>query len=615
MERFNLLKKLSIKSKLILSFFALVFFSISLVGMSSGLILINYSKQNILESRKTIVIGTLNTIDEKLKFIDDQIYNISWQGNGEQNKLVSQLELEKVTPDYNQIFLREFQESTYMSVFGSINQYMEYAFIIGKNGLRLYNIKPLLYEEQNYQYYTKIDFIKEANSYGGKLYWFFTEGDISQEFKTLPGNDQLQLTGIRKLQTWQYRQVRRYEELGYIVYKLKENFFDEYTARMSLFNDEDIVIIDGNGSYYFSESNKWSSEQLLQAIGKVKSVQNGIFPTIIDGERGNILFAKSEQTGLGIALIKSNDSIEKETRKLLITIGVIVISMLFLSIIFAIFIAGGITRPINNMIFKMNEVGKGNFSIYIDEDRHDEIGILAHHYNLLVSNIRNLFKKEKESQLQIRKAELKALQAQINPHFLYNTLDMIYNKLLQSGHDEAAGLLMSFSNFFRLSLNGGRDVTTVANELNHVDNYLKLQKARHDGSFDYKVQVADEAKDNLCLPLIVQPLVENSLVHGIMKGESGTYIHVYAKVQDNYLFIEVLDDGIGFNPDNMKFKLNQTSQEQGSYGLRNIQERIRLFYGLEYGLEFETGENNGAMVRVRLPCIKKEADSQEKNIF
>ncbi len=605
MKGISFLKKTSLKNKLILAFFSLVFFSIILVGLSSGAILINYSRNNILESRKSLVIGMLDTLEEKLKFIDDQIYNISWKGDGENSKLLTQLELERVMQDCSRRFLKEFQDSTYMSVFGSVNQYMEYVFIIGKNGLRLYNIKPLLYEEQDYEYYTAIDAVIEADFKDGKLHWFFSEGDIGQCFLPLRGNDQLHLTGIRKLHTWQYRQGERYKELGYIVYKLKDNFFSEYPSKMGLFADEAIVIMDGKGKPFFLDCNKWTSKQLLYTMENVNLEGNGIYPATINGKKANILFARSNKTGLGIALFKSSYSIQKETLKLLVTIGVIVISMLLISVILAIFISGGITKPLNNIIHKMNEVGKGNFNIYINEERQDEMGVLAHHYNLLVRNIQNLFKKEKESQLKIRKAELKTLQAQINPHFLYNTLDMICNKLLQAGHIETGELLMSFSNFFRLSLNEGRDLTTVGNELKHVENYLKLQKARYDNAFDYKVLIEDEVSQHFCLLFIVQPLVENALIHGIMKGELGAYIQVSAKIQGKNLVIEVLDDGVGFNPEKMKLRLGHKAQEQGSYGLWNIQERIGLYYGKGYGLEFDTGKNAGALVRVRLPLIVK----------
>jgi two-component system sensor histidine kinase YesM len=203
-----------------------------------------------------------------------------------------------------------------------------------------------------------------------------------------------------------------------------------------------------------------------------------------------------------------------------------------------------------------------------------------------------------------RKSEMKALQAQINPHFLYNTLDSIV-WMAETNNSEVVTMTEALARLFRITLSRGEDQITLEQELEHVRNYLIIQSLRYINKFDYELDAEESLLQNKVLKLILQPLVENSIYHGIKNKRQKGHIRITARAEHGRLLILVQDDGIGMSPEKAATILQSAASDHkdrfSGIGVRNVHERIQLYYGPEYGLQFESKPGEGTTVKVWLP--------------
>ncbi len=197
------------------------------------------------------------------------------------------------------------------------------------------------------------------------------------------------------------------------------------------------------------------------------------------------------------------------------------------------------------------------------------------------------------------------MQSQINPHFLYNTLDTIQWKALEHNAYDVADMINSLSAFFRLSLSGGKEFITVADEIEHVKSYLCIQRIRYRDKVNYEIYVETAVSQYLVPKMIIQPLVENSIYHGLKQKKNSGIIIIKIFSEDNFIIIEVTDDGLSMSDENLKELMNSLSQsiETDHYGLYNINERLRLTFKDKYRIEITSNVNSGTTVTLKIPKI------------
>lgn len=238
------------------------------------------------------------------------------------------------------------------------------------------------------------------------------------------------------------------------------------------------------------------------------------------------------------------------------------------------------------------------------------IGMVAFSVFVPLSITEPIEKQVRAEQRQLRKAEFELLQAQINPHFLYNTLDAIVWSAEAGNQKQVIQMVGSLSDFFRTSLNRGREIVTVREDLQHVCSYLEIQKIRYMDILEYEILVSEELNDYRIPKITLQPLVENALYHGIKNKRGGGKITLQGREDKESFYIEVLDDGIGMSEDRLRTVqrglAEKAPQESELYGLYNVNERIRLNFGDEYGIKITSEYGKGTMVEVRLPKILTE---------
>lgn len=277
-------------------------------------------------------------------------------------------------------------------------------------------------------------------------------------------------------------------------------------------------------------------------------------------------------------------------------------------------ITTGITEPIRRLCEVTRLAGSGDFAVRAQEESDDELAALNASFNQMVEKIGNLVEDIRIEQLNLRATELKLLQAQINPHFLYNTLDAIIWLAEAGEKEQVVGMVSSLSDFFRTTLSKGRDYITVEEEEAHIRSYLEIQKFRYRDILEYEIQIPKELYGCQILKLTLQPLVENALYHGIKNKRGLGHILVTGEEKDGRLVFRVRDDGRGmteYRLETVRRIINgeegnmEKSQKMAGFGLYNVEQRIRLNYGAEYGLTIDSEYGEWTEIKVMIPAVKK----------
>ena len=279
--------------------------------------------------------------------------------------------------------------------------------------------------------------------------------------------------------------------------------------------------------------------------------------------------------------------------------------VLILVIILSYYIPRSITMPITRISKVTDQVAKGNLSVRAAAESGAEARMLSDSLNAMIDKINELLDQVTTEQVRLRKAEFELLQAQINPHFLYNTLDTIVWLAEAGDQKRVVSMVGNLSDFFRTSLNQGKDIISIREELAHVRSYLEIQQVRYQDILRYKITVPEDLYEYKIPKITIQPLVENALYHGIKNKRGQGTITVTGKRNENGFVLYVRDNGIGMTQERLKEvragiqKLSYTGKE--IYGLYNVNERIRLNFGETYGISIESTYGEGTCVSISLP--------------
>lgn len=294
------------------------------------------------------------------------------------------------------------------------------------------------------------------------------------------------------------------------------------------------------------------------------------------------------------------------------------VAVLLLIVFISHYIPLSISRPITELVEVTQQVSQGNLQVRSHVNTGVEAKQLSESLNTMIDKINELLEQVKKEQIRIRKAEFELLQAQINPHFLYNTLDTIIWLAESDEQKQVVHMVESLSDFFRTSLNQGKDIISIKEEIQHVRSYLEIQQMRYQDILEYEINVPEEFHQNTIPKITVQPLVENALYHGIKNKRGKGKITVRGYREGSFFILEVQDNGIGMQPERLEQVRNALVHKQfvesKVYGLYNVNERIRLNCGEEYGLRISSTYQEGTTVKILLPDADSGLTSPEEEI-
>ena len=313
-----------------------------------------------------------------------------------------------------------------------------------------------------------------------------------------------------------------------------------------------------------------------------------------------ILCEQSNTTGWTVWLYQPVGLAGESMRPIGVMAGVTILICIFAAVLAYFITSGMVSSRIERLTHFMQEVQEGSMDMQMESDDRDEIGMLYRGFGSMMKRIRTLINEVYLSKITQKEAELKALQAQINPHFLYNTLSLINWKALAAGEEDISRMTLAMSTFYRTALNRGRNVLQVEAELSNTRAYLEIQSMLHDGDFDYEIEVQPEILQCESLNLILQPLVENAIHHGIEEKTDGRgKISVRGWKEDNCVWFMVEDNGVGME---QKVADKILTMESKGYGVRTVDERIRLCYGEKYAMKVESVVGKGTKMTIHFPA-------------
>ena len=313
-----------------------------------------------------------------------------------------------------------------------------------------------------------------------------------------------------------------------------------------------------------------------------------------------IMYEDLEQTSWRLWLYKPEKTILSDTEPINMVWYGIAISASLALVLGILAVGRFVTGRIIYLKNGMEAAEEGNFDVQLEVGEQDEIGELIHGYNTLISRVQTLIHQVYEGKITEKKHEMKALQNQINPHFLYNSLSLINWKALEVGNRDISDITLALSNFYRTSLNKGKNITSVEEELSNVKSYIDIQLVMHDYEFEVVYDIDEAILQYDSLNLILQPIVENAIEHGIdvkNDGEKGI-ITIRGYMDDENIYISVEDNGVGMEEDKAATIITRDSK---GYGIRNVNERIQLYYGEQYCLTVRSKINEGTCITVTLP--------------
>ena len=379
----------------------------------------------------------------------------------------------------------------------------------------------------------------------------------------------------------------------------------------------------GNGGYiYLMDSNGdiiWHPKFELIASGRVKEnnlvaagYDDGSREEIFNGTRQTVVTKTVGYTGWKLVGVIKGTGISLNMLKTRLFIVFVILLIIFIVILINSYISFRVTNPIRELEKSVKELEEGNLDADIYMGGSYEVQHLGKSVQDMKFRIKGLMQDIVNEHEEKRKSEFDSLQAQINPHFLYNTLDIIVWQIENEKQSEAVHTVTALARFFRLSLGKGKNIVTVKDEIDHVKNYLMIQHMRFKNKFDYEFDIAEDVLELPSLKLMLQPLVENAIYHGMEFMDGDGLITLKAWREEDELYLSVADNGLGMTEDKVEMILTGKSSSgngRGSgIGVKNVNERIKLYFGEAYGITIDSEPDEGTTVIIHLPA-KDEKES------
>lgn len=602
LRRINLFKNLKLQYKLIVSYIILI--TIPVITIAA--VVYHTFSQAIIEemsqSNMEALQQAIQNIDNNLKEIDRLYIPII---TNERLKYI----FEKQKESENEVFThnKKFIETIFPTIFGWRGDQINSVYFFGTNGINLvYRSGAIIYGDTTFMALQmdhktlEQDYIyKKAQEAKGRGVWIPTHIDYFSYEEKGP----MVITFARKVLS-----LNEFKDWGLLIVNISENWLNNFYSNTQYGKPGYIFITDESGVIISHNNKKKLLNSVHKSIIDLVTENSTVSETVtLKNESYLMNMITSKYTGWKVVSLIPMQALYGKIDIIKSTIIITLIVCILIAVTLSIIISRGITLPVKKVVKMMEQVEKGNLNARTEISGNDEMGMLSRSFNKMVLRIKELINTLKEEERKLRISELKALQAQINPHFLYNSLDSIYWMTKTKEYNNIAKMTMALARLFRLSLNKGKEKTSIYNEIEHVKNYLTIQKIRYKEKFDYKIDIDEDLYQYEIIKLVFQPLVENSLIHGLEYKEGAGHIYIRGRKDNNKIIFEVIDDGIGIDVEKAEESLHRNKETTG-YALRNVNERIKLVYGSEYGLEFYRLEPQGTKVEVYIPVIPLEGD-------
>ena len=392
-----------------------------------------------------------------------------------------------------------------------------------------------------------------------------------------------------------------------LLINLNYMYFEEIFSNVNL----------GNGGYVYLTNDRgdiiWHPKQNEIYSGRFKednkyaaTLKDGITVENLRGKNITLNVRTIGYTGWKLVGVTPSAALGVDGIKFRFFVLFVADLFLFLLAMINAFISDKISNPIKSLDGSVREIESGNLDVEIVPSGSYEVEHLGKSIKNMLGRIKVLMSDLVAEHNAKRKSEFDTLQSQINPHFLYNTLDIIVWMIENENSDKAVNIVTALAKFFRISLSKGKNIITVKDEVEHVRNYLMIQNMRFKNRFEYSIDVDEEVLSYSSLKLMLQPLVENAIYHGMEFMDGDGEIDVKVFKEDDSLYFTITDNGLGMSEDMVEILLSKDfvpSKKGSGIGVKNVNERIKLYFGSEYGLKVESEPDEGTKITIHLPAV------------
>ncbi|NLD48787.1 MAG: sensor histidine kinase [Clostridiaceae bacterium] len=406
------------------------------------------------------------------------------------------------------------------------------------------------------------------------------------------------------------RDINTTESIGVLIINISETAFidsyynitNNYTTGISIFDENNNSII---------KTNVIEGIKIDSLISENGDEESGISSETINNDKYLVSYLRDDRLNWKIGSIMPVSELSNETNGTGFVGYAIIMINSFILFIGSVFTSRMITIPIKKLLKSMKNVEKGVFTEVDIKTGDNEIGRLRDGYNIMIREIRNLFDKIIEEQRIKRIAELNMLQAQIKPHFLYNTLDSINSLALSGRTEDVSSLIEALGSYYRTSLSKGNEVITIREEILMVKNYIKIQQVRFGDSFSEHYDLDESCSNCKILKLVLQPLVENAINHGIIAKQIKGNITIMTRRMEERILIVVEDDGAGIPEEKLSdiMKGGNSSAISG-FGLKCTIDRVKIYYGMDYSFDIDSKEGLGTRITINIPAFEESEELQ-----
>lgn len=408
-----------------------------------------------------------------------------------------------------------------------------------------------------------------------------------------------------------------YTDQGVLLIDLRYNSLEQLFDGMNLAKGGYVYLTDSNGDLIYHPNGQLISSGLaMENNDNTAILRDGNYQEQWQGQTRVVSIKTVGYTGWKIVGVMPLDTVSLNAIKTRILIVFIIALVLFILTIINSYISSRITDPIKELEKSVNQIEEGNLETEVYTGGSYEIQHLGKSIQNMARQIKRLMDDIVAEHESKRKSEFDTLQSQINPHFLYNTLDIIVWMIENEKQSEAVKAVTALARFFRISLSKGKSIIPVRDELEHVRNYLMIQHMRYKNKFSYSIEAEDEVLGLASLKLILQPMVENAIYHGMEFMDGDGEIKIRAWKENNDLYLSVEDNGLGMTEEQVERLFTDTSHvpsRRGSgIGVKNVNERIHLYFGKDYGLSINSEPDEGTTVLMHLPAVSYEEIAKEE---
>jgi len=435
---------------------------------------------------------------------------------------------------------------------------------------------------------------KEHFEAGGSMEYFVNPGAHQYPQNTY----QDVLTGV-----WPIFDIKAQRLLGIIFVGLNYTIFQEMFILSPIINKEKFIMIDSSGKIVFSQPSYESFEEILRRYPMLRERGDRIIEGDVLGVDSIIVSENSANLGFKFIRIIDSKNVTSDTRKMQGYFNIVFAVSIIICLVFSLYISRKLTKPIAQLFDACKRIEAGDMSSRVSIRTGDEMGQLGRTFNLIMDEINENFERELVEQKRQNELKLEILRAQINPHFLYNTLDSIkFLATLQENHN-IASMSSSLINLLKYNLSS-KTVAMLKEEIESVSNYVDIQKYRYGDIFEFTTDIAADTERCVISRFVLQPLVENCLIHGFDGIEGDGAITIRSRLENDTLRLDVIDNGSGIDEETMNRLQHGDGAQDNPYskiGVSNIRERIRLQFGEAATLSYSAGDGGGTIASLRFP--------------